>query len=56
VKSIDEAVEWLKRAPFDAGAEIEIRPFHEIEDFNPNLTPELRQQEQLLCEQLGGKK
>lgn len=55
VKSVDEAVEWLKRAPFDAGAEIEIRPFHEMEDFS-NLTPELRQQEQLLCEQLGGKK
>jgi hypothetical protein len=56
VKSIDEAVEWLKRAPFDAGAEIDIRPFHEMEDFGPNLTPELRQQEHLLCEQLGGKK
>ena len=56
VKSIDEAVEWLKRAPFDAGAEIDIRPFHEMEDFGPNLTPELRRQEHLLCEQLGGKK
>lgn len=56
VKSIDEAVEWLKRAPFDSGAEIEIRPFHEMEDFGPNLTPELRNQENLLCEQLGGKK
>jgi hypothetical protein len=56
VNSIDEAVEWLKRAPFDGGAEIEIRPFHEMEDFGPNLTPELRNQENLLCEQLGGKK
>ena len=56
VKSVDEAVEWLKRAPFDAGAEIEIRPFHEMEDFACNLTPELREQEQLLGEQLGGKK
>ncbi len=55
VKSIEEAVEWLKRAPFDAGAEIEIRPFHEMEDFAANLSPELRQQEHLLCEQLGGK-
>ena len=56
VNSIEEAVEWLKRAPFDAGAEIEIRPFHEMEDFGPNLTPELRNQEQFLAEQLGGKK
>ena len=56
VQSIDEAVEWLKRAPFDEGAEIEIRPFHEMEDFGSDLTPELREQEHLICEQLGGKK
>lgn len=56
VKSVEDAVEWLKRAPFDAGAEIEIRPFHELEDFGPNLTPELRSQEYLLREQLGGNK
>lgn len=55
VKSVEEAVEWLKRAPFDAGAEIEIRPLQEMEDFGPNLTPELRNQEHLLREQLGGK-
>jgi len=56
VKSVEEAVEWLKRAPFDGGAEIEIRPMHEMEDFRPNLTPELQNQEHLLREQLGGKK
>ena len=56
VNSVDEAVEWLKRAPFDGGAEIEIRPLHEMEDCGPNLTPELRSQEHLLREQLGGKK
>ena len=56
VKSVDEAVEWLKRAPFDGGSEVEIRPLQEMEDFGPNLTPELRNQEQLLREQLGGKK
>ena len=56
VKSVEEAVEWLKRAPFDGGAEIEIRPFYEMEDLSPNLTPELRNQEHLLREQLGGKK
>ena len=55
VRSIEEAVEWLKRAPFDAGAEIEIRPFHKMEDFGSLLTPELQEQEHLLCEQLGGK-
>ncbi len=32
-KSIEEAVDWLKRAPFDGGAEVEIRPLFEAEDF-----------------------
>jgi hypothetical protein len=36
VKSMDEAVEWLKRAPFDGGAEIEIRQVFELEDFAPS--------------------
>jgi hypothetical protein len=35
VNSMDEAVEWLKRAPFDGGAEVEIRQLHEMEDFAP---------------------
>ena len=52
VKSMDEAVGWLKRAPFDGGAEIEIRPVFETEDFAPVLTPELRQQEERLRAQL----
>lgn len=52
VKSMDEAVEWLKRAPFDGGAEIEIRPVFEMEDFAPVLTPELAQQEERLRAQL----
>jgi hypothetical protein len=46
VKSIDEAVEWLKRAPFDGGTEVEIRPVFEAEDFGPALTPELKAQEE----------
>lgn len=46
VKSIDEAVEWLKRAPFDGGAEVEIRPVFEAEDFGDEFTPELREQEE----------
>lgn len=46
VKSIDEAVEWLKRAPFDNGEEVEIRPFFEAEDFGDTFTPELREQDE----------
>ncbi len=46
VKSFDEAVEWLKRAPFDDGAEIELRRIFEMEDFGEALTPELREQEE----------
>ena len=52
VKSMDEAVEWLKRAPFDGGVEIEIRPVFEMEDFGPMLTPELAQQEERLRAQI----
>jgi hypothetical protein len=46
VKSIDEAVEWLKRAPFDGGVEVEIRRIFEPEDFGAEFTPELRAQEE----------
>jgi len=56
VRSIDEAVEWLKRAPFDGGVEIEIRPVYEATDFGENFTPELREREQRLREQLAAKK
>lgn len=45
VRSMEEAVEWLKRAPFGGGAEVEIRPVFEAEDFGAELTPELREQE-----------
>jgi len=45
VRSIEEAVEWLKRAPFGGGAEVEIRPVFEAEDFGAEFTPELREQE-----------
>ena len=56
VKSMDEAVEWLKRAPFDGGTEIEIRPVFEADDFGPALTPELREQEERLRAQAAAKK
>ena len=46
VKSIEEAVEWLKRAPFDGGEEVEIRPVFEADDFGEEFTPELREQEE----------
>ena len=44
-KSLDEALDWMKRAPFDGGAEIEIRQVFSAEDFGEVLTPELRDQE-----------
>ncbi|HET9227046.1 MAG TPA: YciI family protein [Thermoanaerobaculia bacterium] len=47
VNSIDEAVDWLKRAPFQEG-ELEIRPIFEAEDFGAEFTPELREQEDRL--------
>ncbi|KUL94028.1 dehydrogenase [Bosea sp. WAO] len=46
VRSFDEAIEWLKRGPFDGGTEIELRPVFEMEDFGEVLTPELREQEE----------
>ena len=52
VKSMDEAVEWLKRAPFDGGTELEIRPVFESDDFGKELTPELRAQEDRLRAQI----
>ncbi len=52
VSSMDEAVEWLKRAPFDGGTEIELRPVFEAEDFGKELTPELRAREENLRKQV----
>lgn len=52
VKSKEEAIEWLKRAPFDGGTEIELRQVFETEDFGSNLTPELREQEERLRSEL----
>jgi hypothetical protein len=46
VKSMDEAVDWLKRAPFDGGTEVELRPVFEAEDFGAEFTLELREQEE----------
>lgn len=53
VKAIDEAIDWVKRVPFDSDQsrdefEIEIRPVFEAEDFGSEFTPELREQEEHL--------
>jgi len=56
VRSMDEAIEWLKRSPFGGGAEIEIRPVFEADDFGAELTPELREQEERLRQQIAAKK
>jgi hypothetical protein len=56
VRSIEEAVEWLKRAPFDGGTEVEIRQVFEAADFGENLTPELKERGQRLRDQLAAKK
>jgi hypothetical protein len=45
VRSRDEAIEWLKRAPFTDGEELELRQVFEMEDFGAEFTPELREQE-----------
>ncbi len=49
--SREEAIEWLKRAPFDGGAEIELRPIAELDDFDEQLTPQLREANERLREQ-----
>jgi hypothetical protein len=57
VKSKEEAIEWVKRCPNPMPeAEIEIRQVFEAEDFGPELTPELREQEERLREQVASKR
>ena len=58
VRSMEEAVEWVKRCPnpFEGESEIEIRQVFEADDFGPELTPELREQEERLRKQVAGKK
>lgn len=55
VKSMDEAVDWLKRAPFD-DTEVEIRPLFEADDFGEEFTPELREQEDRLRERIADRR
>ena len=51
-KSMEEAIAWMKRAPFGGGVEIEIRQVFEAADFGPALTPELKEQEERLHAQV----
>ena len=52
VRSMEDAIEWLKRSPFGGGTEIEVRQIFEAEDFGTEMTPELREQEKRLGEQM----
>ncbi|HEY7731760.1 MAG TPA: YciI family protein [Gaiellaceae bacterium] len=54
VKSLDEAIEWLKRAPFEE-TEVELRPVFEVDDFGAELTPELREQDERLRAQVAAR-
>jgi hypothetical protein len=57
VKSMDEAVEWVKRCPnpHNSDSEIDIRPLYETEDFGAEFTPEAREQEERLRKQIAEK-
>jgi hypothetical protein len=54
VRDMDEAIEWIKRAPFGGNTQIELRPVFEAEDFGEEFTPELREQEERLRSQIEG--
>ena len=58
VRSMEEAVEWLKRCPnpMPSESEVEIRPVYELADFGENFTPELQERDARLREQIAGKK
>jgi hypothetical protein len=55
-ESKQDAIDWLKRAPFDGGTEIELRQIFEAEDFGAELTPELREQEDRLRAEVAAQK
>ncbi|MGA8735715.1 MAG: YciI family protein [Terriglobales bacterium] len=55
-KSMDEAIEWLKRSPFGGGVEIEIRPLYEVEDFGATWTPEMKERDRRLRAQMAENK
>ncbi len=56
VKSLDEAIEWIKRAPMGGDTELEIRQVFEADDFGAEFTPELREQEERQRARMAAKK
>jgi hypothetical protein len=58
VRSMEEAVEWLKRCPcpHEGESEVEIRPVFEMEDFGAEMTPELKARQERLATEIAGKK
>jgi len=54
VRSMNEAVEWLKKAPFGAGTEVEIRPIFELDELGSDFTEELRARETSLRARIKG--
>jgi len=56
VASMDDALAWLKKAPFDGGTEIELRPIFEMEDFGEHMSPEARAKESALRAEIEQKK
>lgn len=58
VRSMEEAVEWLKRCPnpHSGDSEVEIRPFFEPADFGENLTPEERERHRRLSQEMAARK
>jgi hypothetical protein len=57
VNSLEEAIAWVKRcpSPLDSDVEIEIRQVYELDEFGPELTPELREQEERLRAEMAAK-
>ena len=51
-KSLDEVLEWMKKAPFDGGVELQVRPVIELDDFDEVLTPEIRERQQRIEKKL----
>ena len=56
MKSKQEAIDWIKRAPFGEGAEVEIRQVFAAADFGAEFTPEMREREERLRKEIAAKK
>jgi hypothetical protein len=56
VKSKQEAIDWMKRAPFGGGVEIEIRQVYELDELGPGMTPELKARQERQQQQIAAQK